>query len=148
MAPLHTSEMDRVELDRDAAGLFCVAARIDGTAATLLIDTGATHTILDRTSMERRGVPPTAAPDDQVAGLGTFFVPTAGTARVRLQLGALDIPAIELMVVDLEEVCKARLDVGVCAIDGILGADLLTAHGAAIVFTEPALYIARSNGQR
>ena len=148
MAALRLSEMDRVELDRDAVGLLCIAARIDGAEAILLIDSGATHTILDRDSMKRRGLRPVEAPNDQVAGLGTFAALTAGTARVELELGTLTLQDVELMVVDLQEVCRARLDQGACAIDGILGADLLTEHGAAIVFSEPALYIARSNGQR
>ena len=148
MAPLPLSEMERVELDRDAVGLLCIAARINGAEAILLIDSGATHIILDRESIKRRGLRAVEAPNDQVAGLGTFAAPTAGTARVELELGTLSLQDVELMVVDLQEVCRARLDQGACAIDGILGADLLTEHGAAIVFSEPALYIARGNGQR
>jgi hypothetical protein len=58
------------------------------------------------------------------------------------------VKAIDLMVVDLGEVCRARVDLGACAIDGILGADLLSAYDATIVFAEPALYLARHNGKR
>ena len=148
MGPLHLSEMDRVEIDRDAVGLFCVAARIDGAHAVLLVDSGATHTILDRDSMARRGVRSIEAPKYQVASVGTLGAPIAGTSRVKLELGTLILHDVHLVVVDLQALCRARVDQGACAIDGILGADLLNQHRAAIVFSEPALYIARSNGQR
>src|SRR5687768_10020791 len=148
MAPLHLSEMDRVELDRDAVGLFCIAARIDGAHAILLVDSGATHTILDRDRMARRGVRSVEAPTYQVASIGTFVAPIAVTSRAKLELGTLILQDVTLLVVDLQALCRSRLNQGACAIDGILGADLLTQHRAAIAFSEPALYLARNNGQR
>jgi predicted aspartyl protease len=52
MPPRNATDMERVELTRDVIGLFCLTARINGAEATFLVDSGATHTILDRAAME------------------------------------------------------------------------------------------------
>ena len=136
----------------NALGHFEVAAaRLDdGVPVRLLLDTGASHTVVDRASAARLGLA-TQATTVRGGGVGGTdqMLTTVRLARLTLlgeprgEAAAADVDAIDHVayVMDLAHVTAALVSQGGSPIDGALGGDLLRPAQAVIDYARSTLYL-------
>lgn len=132
-----------VSLSRTAVGHLQTAGKINGRDARLLIDTGASVTVVDRESAERLELTTTSAAGSArghaECGLSESTVESADLHELTLE--TVRLHGIEAKVLDLSSVNGQLEKAGANRIDGILGADLLEEHGAIIGYAERTLYL-------
>lgn len=137
-----------VSLSRTALGHLQTKGSINGQDAVLLIDTGASATIVARESAARLELAPTPTPDTAMGhaecGLSESAVESASVEE--LTFGTVRLQGIEAKVVDLAPLNGQLEEAGANRIDGILGADLLEEYGAIIGYAERRLYLRERPG--
>jgi hypothetical protein len=100
-------------------GVLLIRAQINGQAATLLVDTGSSHTLL---SPELLQVRPLALEQAGPPVRGSGFTGRAGWAKATIRLGADTWRDHEVLVTeDFHQISKNMKQ----RVDGILGEDLL-----------------------
>lgn len=122
------------------SGHYQAVAHVDGQRLSLIIDSGASTSILDNASAVRLGLELRRS-RTRVSGLGA---PAQRALRARLddvRLGALHLDSLPVMVLDLSHVNQTLRDEGIELADGVIGADLLADRRAVFDFTSGVLYL-------
>ncbi|HSC29115.1 MAG TPA: retropepsin-like aspartic protease [Vicinamibacterales bacterium] len=132
-------------LTTTGVGQLATRAKVNGIGAWFLVDTGASTTVIDRRSADRFGLRASGA-DEQAFGCVTTDAPgqvsSAHRAVVnRFELGGLVLEALSVHLVDLCHVNTALAKAGAGPIDGVLGGDLMVAHGAVIAYPSQTLHL-------
>jgi clan AA aspartic protease (TIGR02281 family) len=132
-----------VSLSRTAVGHLQTLGTINGRNASLLIDTGASATIVDKESAERLELTtaPTSGSARGYAECGLSETAVYSTSLDELALETVRLLGVDAKVLDLSSVNGQLEGAGADRIDGILGADLLEEYGAIIEYAERKLYI-------
>lgn len=130
----------RVPLHANAVGHFEIVAQVNGHAARLVLDTGASHTVFARTSAERFGLETTESAD-RARGLGESDHATATTTLNELRLGDARLRDVAARTLDLSHLNKALEARGGAPIDGVIGGDLLRPAEAIIDYARATLYL-------
>lgn len=131
-----------LQMHKNAIGHFEVQGKIEDNEVLLLVDTGASKTVVDARSADTLRLQ-TKASEEKAAGFGTTEGTTAQTAVNTLQLGPLHFPSFTLYILDLDY-CNAGIEAnGGQRIDGIIGADILGGGEAIIDYREAKLYLKR-----
>jgi predicted aspartyl protease len=107
----------------DAGYHLLLKARVNGKAASLLIDTGASKTVFDKVKVQRFVKESSFTILGKLStGLGTAKMETHSVMIKKFRLGKLTLTEFETIVIDLSHVNQtyARLDLP--EIDGVLGA--------------------------
>lgn len=129
-----------VPLQSNAVGHFEVSATVNGHAARLVLDTGASHTVVATSSAERFGL--AAAPSaERARGVGASDHATATTVVTELRLGQARLRDVAARTFDLGHVNRALEGRGGTPIDGVIGADLLRSVEAIIDYARATLYL-------
>jgi clan AA aspartic protease (TIGR02281 family) len=136
-----------VPLHVNAVGHFELAAEVNGQAARLLLDTGASHTVFATPSAERLGLR-TAPSAERASGVGAADHATATTTVADLRLGAVRLRGIAAWTFDLGHVNRALEARGGAPIDGALGGDVLRPAEAVIDYARATLYLRASAADR
>ena len=125
-----------------STGHISIAAQLNGQAGSFLVDSGARASFLNLGSLE------TFAPDGATDLRATGQVGGAGGAtnsyRLPLssfQLVGLDVGQDQIGVIDLSAVTGEIAARGGGDIDGVIGQDVLQAHGAVIDLVELRLFL-------
>jgi len=127
----------RLELSRNRVGQFELPATIDGRAARLILDTGASGTVMDAASAKSRGLPQ----DTQSVSTGGA-AHAAPTCRLELlEIGPLHFVGVEALVADLGQLNEVLRERGHEPVDGVMGADLLQGREALMDFAGSSLYL-------
>ena len=135
-----TEPRSMIPLARNKLGLLSVDAPFNGLPGTLLVDTGASGTVLDRSRAERLGLLPEATGKRAMA---CFAVEDRGATVTEsqqlseaeiedLELGSMSLGGLRVTLVDLSQVNQQFEAAGVTPVDGVLGADVLVPRGAVI----------------
>lgn len=130
----------RVPMSRIATGHFTIAGLADTTQITVILDTGASHTVLDRQRAERFKLE-TVDREGLAAGLGTVTQAVSGGTLTDVRFGPVVFDTLAVAVLDLSHVNQALAMMGVEPIDGIVGADLLLGGDAVIDYASQSLYM-------
>jgi len=111
-----------------------IKAKIQGKTANLLIDTGASRTVFDRTRMETfvHDAAPFTELDKLSTGLGTDSMRGHTVNLDSLEIGAITINNYTAMTLDLTHVNESYAKIGIEPIDGVLGGDILGEYNANI----------------
>ncbi|HSM08480.1 MAG TPA: retropepsin-like aspartic protease [Gemmatimonadota bacterium] len=126
-------------LERSPLGLLYVSGAINGSPITLLIDTGANATLLDRVWVARHSL---VGEPTELGTIGCVTVNGIDMVDVDcLELGAIRVEGIRLAVVDLSQVNRQLEQSASPAVGGILGADVLTERAAVIDYSDPRLQL-------
>jgi clan AA aspartic protease (TIGR02281 family) len=129
-----------VALTRTPVGHFSLKGTIDGRPVTLLLDTGASSTVVDRATADRLGLAARLV-DNKGGGLGASGARTERAAVASVRLDGFTTHLDSVFVMDIATVNVALADNGAEAVDGVVGADVLM-HGRAVIdYARGVLYL-------
>jgi hypothetical protein len=129
-----------VPLRRLATGHFAVDGMAGATTLTLILDTGASHTILDRQRSERFRLA-LREERSRAAGLGVSDQAVATGVLRQVAVGPIRLDSLAVSVLDLGHVNGALRQMRVPPVDGIMGADMLLRKRAVIDYGTTRLYV-------
>ncbi len=114
---------------------------INGVDALFVVDTGASHTVLDSNRLNRFSEQPKLEQQEALStGLGTNQMQSSVTRLKTLQLGKLTLNRRKVAVLDLSHINQTYRTLGLKEIDGVLGCDLLKKLNADIRFSSRKIF--------
>lgn len=122
------------------SGHYQAMARVGGQQLFLIIDSGASTSVLDNASAVRLGIRLRRS-RARVSGLGAPAQRALSATLEDVRMGALRLDSIAVVVLDLSHVNQSLQDEGIELADGVIGADLLARRGAVFDFTSGVLYL-------
>lgn len=131
--------MHRVPMQRDDFGLHFVRMRVNGHAGIFLVDSGASHTVLDY-QFARRSLGGLSASNLRLAWLGSRNAEAYEGIANEIQIGNYrQRGQFRLHVLNLDAINNAPARLRTMRMDGILGADFFINHRALIDYSQSAL---------
>lgn len=133
-----------VPLREVPTGHHLVQARINGTEASFVLDTGANVTVIDAGQSERLRVPESASTFTR--GFGSVTVPGAGGRATQVpvdsfQIGSIAIRQNRIVTTDLAQLLTPLGRIAGEDVVGIVGQDVLKEHRATIDVAGSMLYL-------
>lgn len=137
---LRKQDFQKIKLETYASGHIVFHLFLNDIPALFLLDTGASGTILTREAIEKFSL---EMRDTEESGTG------AGSNNLKMHLAVQNklifkektIENIDLFVMDLSNVNSSFEDLGHLAIDGVLGADILSKYNCVVDYKGMNLYI-------
>ena len=130
-----------VPLRRTPVGHLELDATVNGQPARLLVDTGASATVINKTSAERWGL---ECHDDPGQAIGCGFAAPCEMARLEeLKLADLEIGDVDVAVVDLSQINTGLEQAKAEPIDGIIGSNLMIERNGIIEYASDTLHLRR-----
>ncbi len=130
-----------VPLRRTPVGHLELDATVNGKPARLLVDTGASATVINKTSAERWGL---ECHDNPGKAIGCGFVGSTQTTRLdELKLADLEIDDVEVAVVDLSQINAGLEQAKAEPIDGIIGSKLMIERNGIVEYASDTLHLRR-----
>ncbi|MBK9732941.1 MAG: aspartyl protease family protein [Chitinophagaceae bacterium] len=121
-----------VSLQEEGFHLF-VKGKLGKHALRLLIDTGASKTVLDKKFISERLPELKLEINEQLTtGVGTNTIQSEFTDIENLSVGKLKLKKLKVAVLDLQHVNETYNLIQLPPIDGVLGCDVLVDYGAVI----------------
>lgn len=118
-----------------------VEAKAGRRKIRLIVDTGASRTVFDKTRMEQLFPNQVIEQSNALTtGLGTNSFPGATAKISSLRLGGLKINNLPVLVLDLSHVNASYMALGFEPFDGVLGSDLMLEYNALIDFQTSMLH--------
>jgi len=115
---------------------------INGKPANVLIDTGASRTVLDKNRIKRFESQTKASPHNRLSsGLGTNTMKSHRINIKEVRLGTLLIKNYKAILLDLSHVNESYKQIGLKAIDGVIGGDILRKYKAGILYEKKVLVL-------
>ena len=101
---------------------------------TMVLDTGASKTVVDHTSLLKIGVPEEQIKSNDIlsSGLGTNNMKGAESVLPSFEIGPWKIRNFHIAVLDLSSINFAYEKIGIKPVIGIVGSDILITYGAKI----------------
>ena len=129
-----------VELSQNTAKQFEVEAKLNGSIPLLLVvDTGASMSMLDRDKLEEAGLE-FEKTDLQMTGLGGNQK-LYSTQISNLSIGSADTGQMSIFGADLSDLQETQRKIGSRPVDGLIGADFLARYSAVIEVKHSMLYL-------
>lgn len=129
-----------ISLDQQGFHLM-LKVRINNRVARLILDTGASKTVFDFRKIKKY-VKTSLKKNDQLStGLGTNEMVTHTVSIKKLDLGTLTIHDFSMVLLDLKHISQSYALLGLPAIDGVLGGDILMEYHAVIDYQKRRLHL-------
>ena len=113
---------------------------INRKAANLVIDTGASKTVFDKTRFDKYVNETDFETHDKLStGLGTNSMQSHKTTIKKIKIGEAEIVNYEAILLDLSHVNNSYEQVGLHPIEGVLGSDILKDYNAVIDYEKKSL---------
>ena len=110
-----------------------IEVTINGNPARMLVDTGASQTVLDKNrALHLIGDAEVEASETLSKGLGTDSMESSTTVLNSLELGDLKLEDQEVVLLDLVHVNNSYEAMGESPVDGVLGGEILKSHNSVI----------------
>ncbi len=136
-----TLELKFVLVDDPGLHIF-VKAKINGKVANLLVDTGASKTVLDLNRIEKFAQGANMIKNEELStGLGTTTMQSHSIILNKIQFGDVVIKNETSYLIDLSHVNNAYELLGLKPFDGVLGGDLLARFSAQIDYGKRILVL-------
>jgi hypothetical protein len=121
-------------LTLDAEGFhLMMKVKINGKSAQLIIDTGASKTVLDKSRVSKYVKESVFKTHDKLSsGLGTNTMESQTTVLKKVMIGDLTIMEYTTVLLDLSHVNNSYEQIGLKPIEGVLGSDILLKYNAVI----------------
>jgi hypothetical protein len=131
--------LEPLKIEPDGVHLL-LEAFLNGVACRLVLDTGASKTVLDLAYIEKTSPALSIKKeDDESAGVGGINLSSFSFIAEELSLGSLKEKHIVLAAMDLSHVIASYKAIGAPAIQGVLGGDLLRKYKAKIDYEQNKL---------
>lgn len=113
---------------------------INKKVANIIIDTGASKTVLDKKRIGKFVTDKTFEKHDSLSsGLGTNTMESELALIKILTIGKLEIENYKTVLLDLSHVNESYGQIGLKAVDGVLGSDILLKYNAVIDYEKKTL---------
>lgn len=129
----------RVEMVRLPTGHFSIGGSANDISLDLIVDTGASHTVLD-VERARRFDLATEDRGRRATGIGLENQRVASGRLENVAIGSVRFETLPVTVIDLTQVNQVLRSFGNPPVDGIVGADLLMSQKAVIDYGSLSLY--------
>ena len=114
--------------------------KVNGKSALMIVDTGASRTVFDRTELKKFLKTEEISEHDRLStGLGTSEMQSQVVKLGSFSLGKLKLEQFDAVVLDLSHVNHTYSAIGFSPIIGVLGSDVLVAGKAVIDFRKKSL---------
>lgn len=108
--------------------------------ANVIIDTGASKTVLDKTMVKNYVTEQNFDVHDKLSsGLGTNTMESQITVIKKLKIGALEMNDYQTILLDLSHVNSSYQQIGLKPVVGVLGSDILLKYKAVIDYEKQLL---------
>jgi len=129
-----------IELSQNTAKQFEVEAKLNGTVPLLLVvDTGASMSMLDRDKLEAAGLEWEKTAIELSGFGGTQKLYSAQIAN--LAIGGAETGPMSIFGADLSDLQATQKRIGSRPVDGLIGADFLARYSAVIEVKHSMLYL-------
>lgn len=128
-------------LNLDGEGFhLMLKIKINGKLANVIIDTGASKTVFDKTRIAKY-VKDTRFDEHEKlsSGLGTNTMTSQLTTLKKLQIGEVVLSDYKTVLLDLSHVNNSYESIGLKPVEGVLGSDVLLNHRAVIDYENKVL---------
>lgn len=130
----------RVSLNRTSVGHFEASGTLSGHPVRVLIDTGASNTVVHLATAREFGLD-TGAPGSTGGGAGGSNLEVYQVSGAELRVGAALVHPEVLYAMDLEHCNAALAQKGGSPVQLILGVDVYDAHRAVIDYASKSLFL-------
>ena len=131
----------KIPMERSKIGHFVIKAKLNGKNGKFILDTGASHTVVDDLAAEKFNLKFLEKKNKKAGGLGTSELSVRQSSNNRFTIYNFIAGKRKISVMDLSHVNKALSKNGAGKVDGVIGADLLKKYNAIINYNEKALYL-------
>lgn len=139
-----TVPLDLINLHDDGFHLL-VEVVIFGKKFNAVLDTGASKTVLDKTTIEKYISTEELLQSEKLStGLGTNSMESYTFVLPLLKIGKLKLKQFETAVLDLSTISTAYETLNLPPVIGVLGGDILHRHGAVINYEKLVLKLLRN----
>ena len=128
-------------MNKNAVGHFEVEATVNGQEVVMMIDTGASQSVLDEKSAAELGLGQQACGGTACAIGAGGSLPVSMAHVDKLSVDTVFMESLSMPVVNLDH-CNAALEgKGAKRVSGVIGADFLTAKSAIIEYANGTLFL-------
>jgi predicted aspartyl protease len=128
----HKIPLEKIVL-QDGGVHLVVNAKVNRKKIRLVLDTGASRTVMDKNRIERwHDGSEVQEMEQKSAGLGTDSMQSAITTIEHLKIEDFKVKSFPVILLDLSHVNSSYHQLGVKAVDGILGGELMELYHATI----------------
>ena len=121
-----------ISIDKEGFHLM-VKIKLNGKVARLVLDTGASKTVFDSTKIKKYVSHQLFEKNAELStGLGTNTMESHSVIIKKLLIGELVVPDFKIILLDLAHISHSYEQMGLPAIDGVLGGDILYQFNAVI----------------
>ena|SRR6218665_1148426 len=122
---------------------------INKKVANVIIDTGASKTVLDKTRIANYVKEKNFDVHDKLSsGLGTNTMESQLTTLKSLRIGDIEIPDYQTVLLDLSHVNNSYEQIGLKQVEGVLGSDILLKYKAVIDYPKQELRLTYNKKKR
>jgi len=129
-----------ISLNKSILGHFEIEVSLDGQLVLMLLDTGATKSVLHTETAKSLKLE-LAHESEGGGGLGVSKATVNSTLINEIKIGPLIITSFNMFIMDFSHPIKSIVDRGGNLIDGVIGADILESKAAVIEYKEAKLYL-------
>jgi hypothetical protein len=128
-------------LSLDAEGYhLMIKVKINGKTANLIVDTGASKTVLDTTRGSKFVNEKDFKTHDKLSsGLGTNTMQSQTAILKKMKIGDLEIRNYVTVLLDLSHVNSSYQQIGLKPVEGVLGSDILLQYKAVIDYEKKTM---------
>jgi len=117
-----------------------VNAKINKHKCLLLIDTGASKSVFDKSSIESNLINSKIDKSDELSvGLGTDSMESMTSCFKSFEIGKLKIKNFDTVILDLKHINQSYESLGMSEIFGVIGSDFLKKYNAIINYKDKSL---------
>jgi len=139
---MHRIPLEVLDLQEDGCHIL-VEARLFGQSFKMVVDTGASKTVLDRATLLRSGISEDRFRDTEIlsTGLGTNTMQSFVLEVPEVGIGGWQVRGFLAAVLDLGSINYAYAQMDLDPVAGVLGGDILRRYGAQIDYRKRLLIL-------
>jgi hypothetical protein len=129
-----------IQMQKIITGHLYTQATLNGVKGRFILDTGAGATVIELTKKDKFKMTAVES-EDKATGAGGTGMQVLESIKNKISLGDYTYNSDTLRLMSLDHVNKVLKSIGVEEMDGVIGADILTAGNAVIDYTKMVLYL-------
>lgn len=131
----------KTKLQKSKVGHFELTARLNGVSGRFILDTGASHTVIEQGFVKKFKLKLHKKVHKSAAGLGGSKFSSTNSSGNVLSFRNFTSAKSRIITLDLSHVNDALHNHGIKKIHGIIGADFMNKYNAVIDYKQSSLYL-------